>query len=222
VIVGDANLSEISTFLKVGTTAIVLSMIEDDWFGDVDFSLAAPVQAIRRVSYDVGLGLRLELRDGRRIALVDPRALATVTLHRDATAALPALGPEPHDTSLDVAYLRGRLAKRRGAIKPTLLDQGLIAGLGNIYAAEALWRARIDPRARAASLSVGRLERLLAAIRETIRIAREEPRRYSSDDAPEFAVYDREGEPCLRCGAPIRRIVQAGRSTYFCPVCQRR
>jgi proteasome accessory factor A len=71
VIVGDANLSEVSTLLKVGTTAIVLSMIEDDWFGDADYTLAAPVQAIRRVSYDIDLGLRLELADGRRMTALD-------------------------------------------------------------------------------------------------------------------------------------------------------
>ena len=164
----------------------------------------------------------IELGGGSRVTLVDPRALATLTLHDDPAAALPALGPEPHEPALDVPYLRRSLARRRGPIKPALLDQRVVAGLGNIYAAEALWWSRISPRAPAATLSAARLQRLIEGIRETIRTAREQPGRYSADAGAPLAVYDREGQACPRCGATVRRIVQAGRSTYFCPVCQRR
>ena len=165
----------------------------------------------------------LELDDGTRVSLVDPRALSTVTVHDDVEAALPALGPEATDASIDVPSLAAALARRRGPIKPALLDQRILAGLGNIYAAEALWRARIDPRAPARELPPERLTSLLAAAREVLRRASRSPARYLSPErtsASRFAVYDREGKPCRRCRTPIARLVQAGRSTYFCPTCQ--
>jgi len=163
----------------------------------------------------------LDLDDGARVTLSDARALATLTLAGDAAAALPALGPEPDDPSLTPASLAASLARRRGAIKPALLDQRVVAGLGNIYAAEALWRARIDPRAPARSLGAARLGRLLAAIRAVLR--RPPAARYQADAASaRWNVYDRAGLPCRRCGGAIRRIVQAGRSTYYCPTCQTR
>jgi formamidopyrimidine-DNA glycosylase len=103
-----------------------------------------------------------------------------------------------------------------------LLDQRVLAGLGNIYAAEALWHARIDPRAPASSLRTASLARLVAGIREALAAASDDPGRYNRGEAIDrFHVYGREGEPCHRCGASIRRIVQGGRSTYFCPRCQR-
>ena len=164
----------------------------------------------------------LELDDGSRVVLVDPRMLSTIAVHLDGAVPLSALGPEPIDESLDVAALRALLRGRRGPIKPVLLDQRIVSGLGNIYAAEALWLARISPRAPAASLSPARVERLLAGMREAIAGGSAEPGRYADGDRPRFRVYGREGEPCDRCGARLRRIVQAGRSTYYCPVCQRR
>ena len=164
----------------------------------------------------------LELDDGGRIALVDPRMLSTLDVHLDGRVALPPLGPEPLDPALDPAALRARLRARRGPIKPVLLDQRVVAGLGNIYAAEALWISRISPRAPAASLSLARAERLLAAMREAVGQGSAEPGRYSSGEGAALHVYDREGEPCDRCGARVRRITQAGRSTYFCPRCQKR
>jgi formamidopyrimidine-DNA glycosylase len=154
------------------------------------------------------------------VALVDPRALSTVTLHdRDP---LPALGPDATDASFTPQHLAVALASRRVAIKPALLDQKVVAGLGNIYAAEALWLARIDPRRRAASLTAAERTRLVGAIRRTLRRATRSSGRYSNGAPSRFAVYDREGRACRRCGTPIARIVQAGRSTYWCPGCQRR
>ncbi len=164
----------------------------------------------------------LELDDASRVVLVDPRMLSTIDVHLDGRPSLPALGPEPSDESLDAVALRAMLRTRRGPIKPVLLDQRVIAGLGNIYAAEALWIAKISPRASAATLAPARVERLLAGMREALRRAGAAAARYADGADERFRVYGREGERCVRCGATIRRIVQAGRSTYYCPVCQRR
>jgi formamidopyrimidine-DNA glycosylase len=119
------------------------------------------------------------------------------------------------------------LATRRIPIKVALLDQRIVAGIGNIYASEALWRARIDPRIPANRVKPARLPSLLRAIRATLNTALKRQERYygsGSDwtDVSRFAVYDREGEPCRRCRTAIKRITQAARSTYFCPNCQRR
>jgi formamidopyrimidine-DNA glycosylase len=160
----------------------------------------------------------IEFHDGTRVVLDDPRALSTLDLH--AAGASPALdlGPEPTDRALTAKSLASALSKRRGPIKPVLLDQRVIAGIGNIYAAEALWHGRISPAARASSLSTRQLRALLSAIRLVIR--RATGARYTDDSTVRLAVYDREGKPCRRCRTPIERIVQAGRSTYYCPECQ--
>jgi formamidopyrimidine-DNA glycosylase len=161
--------------------------------------------------------------DGDRVSLVDSRALCTLTLHDSAEAALPALGPEATDPSFTAERLGEALARRRGPIKPVLLDQRVVAGLGNIYAAEALWHARISPLAPASSLSSRRVERLLDGMRLALAAADADPGRYSRGDGVErLQVYGREGEPCERCSRAIRRVVQAGRSTFYCPHCQRR
>ncbi len=156
----------------------------------------------------------VELDDGARIWLVDPRALSTLELRNAAATLELGLGPEAIDPALRADYLARALARRRGAIKPALLDQRLIAGIGNIYAVEALWRARIDPRAPAASITPRDLARLIVSIRSVMTRALGGSIRY--------AVYGREGLPCRRCRNPVARIVQAGRSTYFCPHCQTR
>jgi formamidopyrimidine-DNA glycosylase len=104
-----------------------------------------------------------------------------------------------------------------------LLDQRVVAGLGNIYAAEALWHAGISPRAAANQLGPARVARLAEAMRFVLRDAIESPGRYrTGESATALHVYGREGEACDRCGATVRRIVQSGRSTYFCPRCQSR
>ena len=165
----------------------------------------------------------LTFTDGQRVALVDSRALCTLALHPSVEAALPELGPEATDPGLTPARLGDSLARRRGAIKPVLLDQRVVAGLGNIYAAEALWHARISPLAPASSLSARRLERLLEGMRAVLTAADSDAGRYSRGEGVErLVVYGREGGPCERCGRAIRRIVQAGRSTFYCPHCQRR
>ena len=164
----------------------------------------------------------IELTDGTRIELNDSRALSALSLHAKGKDPLPSLGMEANDPALNADHLRTALKSRRGPIKPALMDQKVLAGLGNIYAAEALWRAKISPRAVASSLSKPRLERLVAAIHSVLSEEERVPGRYTADAGRErFAVYDREGEPCFRCGSKIRRIPQAGRSTYYCPLCQR-
>jgi formamidopyrimidine-DNA glycosylase len=164
----------------------------------------------------------IDFSDGTRIELHDRRALSAMSFHAAGEDALPKLGLEANDDALDRDYLSRALIGRHGPIKPALMDQKVIAGLGNIYAAEALWRARISPRAVASSISKPRLARLVDAIRGVLSDENRPPGRYTDTaNRHRFAVYDREGEACPVCSTPIRRIVQAGRSTYYCPKCQR-
>lgn len=164
----------------------------------------------------------IDLDDGSSVTLVDGRGFATLR-RVPADSPIPERAPDALDPVFDAAFLGRALAGRRQAIKPTLLDQAVVGGIGNIYASEALWRARIDPRTPAGRIGPRRLERLVPDIVQTLLDAIEHPGRYADDEALDrLAVYDREGEPCRRCGRAIVRIVQAGRSTYYCPGCQRR
>jgi formamidopyrimidine-DNA glycosylase len=147
--------------------------------------------------------------DGRRLGTMQ------VVTSRELQRVLERLGPDP-------LFDRGDLAQLRGTTRPikvALLDQRLVAGVGNIYASESLWRARINPRRRADRLRLAEVRALRRGIVMSMRKAIQYgPRIF---ELQRFAVYDREGAPCHRCGAAIRRIVQAQRSTYFCPQCQR-
>ena len=163
-----------------------------------------------------------DFADGTRVTLVDPRALSVIAWHAPGSDPLPSLGPDANDPQFDVASLVEALRTRRGPIKPALLDQRVVAGVGNIYAAEALWRAKISPRAIARSISRARLVRLVDGIRAALLDAGPGAERYGNGGVDRFHVYDREGETCDRCGARIRRMVQSGRSTYYCPRCQAR
>jgi formamidopyrimidine-DNA glycosylase len=141
---------------------------------------------------------------------------------------LKALGPEPLD--LDAHELKRCLAGRSAAIKLLLLDQRIVAGLGNIYVCEALHRAGIHPKRAGGSVSLERLKRLVPAIHqvlaEAIAAGGSTLRDFASPDgelgyfSKSFAVYDREGQPCA-CGGTVKRIVQGGRSTFYCSRCQR-
>jgi len=177
--------------------------------------------------------LLIETDAGRRLALHDPRRFGSVDLVVTAELAdwpaFKALGPEPTG-EVSGAWLKQRLAGRKAPVKAMLMDQRVIAGLGNIYACEALHRAHIDPRKAAGSLSRARLDALAEAIPivldEAIAAGGSSLRDFVSPDgelgyfAKDFAVYDREGQACA-CGGKVRRIVQSGRSTFFCPRCQR-
>jgi formamidopyrimidine-DNA glycosylase len=176
--------------------------------------------------------LILETDEGRRLALNDPRRFGSIDLvptsELQTWGVIGELGPEP--TGLDAKDLYAKLRGRSAPIKALLLDQRIVAGLGNIYACEALYRAGIDPRRSAGRLSSARVDRLVSAIREVIGEAIEAGgstlRDYARPDgelgyfAARFAVYDREGKACPS-GGTVRRIVQGGRSTFFCPSCQR-
>lgn len=160
----------------------------------------------------------IDFDDDSRLVLVDSRALGTLDVHPAGAELELGLGPDAADRTWTAAALGHSLARRRGPIKPALLDQKLVAGLGNIYAAEALWRARISPFHRADALSAAQVTVLRAAIAAVIK--RATGSRYTDDDTVNLDVYDREGLPCRRCRTPIERVTQAGRSTYFCSRCQ--
>lgn len=176
--------------------------------------------------------LLLETDAGTRLALNDPRRFGSVDLvtTHDLQEWPPfvALGPEPFN--LEAVALHKRLSGRIAAIKLLLGDQRIVAGLGNIYVCEALYRAGIHPKRPAGSVSLERLKRLVPAIRGVINEAIEAGgstlRDFASPDgelgyfSKTFAVYDREGQPCA-CGGTVKRIVQGGRSTFYCPRCQR-
>jgi formamidopyrimidine-DNA glycosylase len=176
--------------------------------------------------------LLIETDDGHRLALNDARRFGSLDLVRtdavDEWPQIAALGPEPMD--LDPSDLRKRLHGRVAAIKLLLLDQRIVAGLGNIYVCEALYRAGISPRRAGGSLSLDRLRRLVPAIKavlaEAIEAGGSSLRDFASPAgelgyfSKSFAVYGREGEPC-GCGSRVKRIVQGGRSTFYCPRCQR-
>ncbi|MEO6446405.1 MAG: bifunctional DNA-formamidopyrimidine glycosylase/DNA-(apurinic or apyrimidinic site) lyase [Gemmatimonadaceae bacterium] len=167
----------------------------------------------------------LEFIDGTRLALDDTRALSTVSLFAAGIDPLPALGPEATSDEFDALWLYAKLRLRRGPIKPVLLDQALVAGIGNIYASEALWYAKVDPRRAANRLTRPALAAVAAGVKRALQKALDHPERYYGaggiSDRVRFNVYDREGRPCRRCGADIRRIVQAARSTFYCPECQK-
>jgi formamidopyrimidine-DNA glycosylase len=160
----------------------------------------------------------LDLDDGASLVFVDSRALGTLDVHPAGVELELGLGPDAADPEWTAAQFAVALGPRRGPIKPALLDQRLVAGLGNIYAAESLWRARINPHTPCNALPRPRVVALRNAIAAVLR--RATGSRYTDDDTVTLDVYDREGLPCRRCGTPIERVVQAGRSTYYCPLCQ--
>jgi formamidopyrimidine-DNA glycosylase len=157
--------------------------------------------------------------------------LATAELHK--SAELSILAPEPFSETFTIEHLQQVLSRSRRSLKQLLLDQTRVLGLGNIYASEALFLARISPFAECASLSKARVARLHEGIQQILEeaIAEGSTLRIDLDDESSdyigsserfWRVYEREGEPCVRCGSKIRRVVQGGRSTYYCPRCQRR
>lgn len=174
-------------------------------------------------------GSALWYEDARRFGLID---WAPAGGGDDDRLGPAGSGVDPLAQRLDGARLKARFERCRGPIKPLLLDQKRIAGIGNIYACEALHRAAIGPRRGAHTLSPAEWTRLAAAIHAVLDRAVERRGTTISDfrdldDRPgsfgsELRVYDRAGEPCPRCGRAIRRIVQGGRSTYSCPGCQTR
>ena len=179
--------------------------------------------------------LLLETDEGRKLHLRDPRRFGSVDLvstnELDDWPAFKALGPEPLGGVIDGKWLKTEFAGRTAAVKLLLLDQRVVAGLGNIYVCEALFRAKIDPRKPAGKVSRAKLDALAQAIPQVLEEAIEAGGSSLKDFvAPDgelgyfskkFDVYDREGEPCCGCNGNVTRIVQSGRSTFFCASCQR-
>lgn len=176
--------------------------------------------------------LMMETDEGTRLTLNDARRFGSLDLMPTEQVGewppFKALGPEPLELTPD--NLRKNLRGRTAAIKLLLLDQTIVAGLGNIYVCEALYRAGIHPRRAGGSLSLERVRRLVPAIRQVIEEAIDAGgstlRDFASPEgelgyfSKSFAVYGREGKSCA-CGGTVRRIVQGGRSTFYCPRCQR-
>ncbi len=170
------------------------------------------------------------LDNGRELRFSDSRKFGRLYLVSDLQEVTADLGPEPLADDFTLEVFRDRLARRRGAIKPLLLNQSFLAGVGNIYADEALWRARIDPRRRADTLRPGEIEELYHAIRSALRAGIEhegasvnwyrKPDGTSGTQQAHFNVYDRANLPCPRCGTAVSKIKLGQRGTHFCPVCQ--
>jgi formamidopyrimidine-DNA glycosylase len=177
------------------------------------------------------------LEDGRRLAFTDQRHFGLMKVARASqlheVKELRGLAPEPFSEEFSDEYLAGVLARSRRALKDVLLDQTKVTGLGNIYAAEALYVARVHPFVPAAEFSRRRVARLRRAIvgvlgeavahgaARNVGLEDLESSYYGGGEAGRWRVYDREGEPCEGCGANVSRVAHAGRSTYFCPRCQK-
>ena len=179
----------------------------------------------------------LDMSNGARITFNDPRRFGAMdlmpTLGAEAHPLLAGLGPEPLGNHFDGAYLAARLKPRRSPIKTALLDQKVVAGLGNIYVCETLYRAGISPARRCDRIATAKLADLVPIIREVLTEAiaagGSSLRDFRQADGElgyfqhSFDVYGREGLPCRTpgCTATIRRLVQSGRSSFYCPQCQR-
>jgi formamidopyrimidine-DNA glycosylase len=179
--------------------------------------------------------VRFGLDDGRELRFVDPRRFGLIDALPQAALAADArlceLGIEPLSRECDAAYLLRRARGRRRPIKDFLMDAHEVAGVGNIYASEALFLAGIHPRLAAGRLGPARWERLVGAIKTVLADAIREGGTTLNDFRnahgelgafqARLRVYDRAGAPCPRCASAIRRIVQSGRATYYCGSCQR-
>ncbi len=175
----------------------------------------------------------VRLADGRRLVYNDPRRFGVLDRLRPdgGHPDLDGLGHEPLSDDFTGAALAACFADRRGPVKPALMDQGLVVGVGNIYAAESLFRAGIDPRTPAGSLRRPRLDRLAHCVREVLAEAIAAGGSSISDFRHAggeegwfqhaFRVYGRGGEPCLTCGTVLRGMALGGRATVWCPRCQR-
>lgn len=175
------------------------------------------------------------MQGGATVTYNDPRRFGFMELwpiaELDAYPRIKDLGPEPLSNHFSGAYLDERLAGKAAPIKAALLDQSVVAGLGNIYVCEALFRSGISPKRKASSVVGKRNARLAPAINEVIAEAIKAGGSSISDFASAsgelgyfqkaFAVYDRENSPCTQCAKPIKRLVQSGRSTFYCSQCQR-
>jgi len=172
----------------------------------------------------------LHLDNGTTLHFWDPRKFGVMWLDKDDSAVLARLGPEPLDDDFTPDVLAEILSNRTASVKPVILDQSIIAGIGNMYADEALFDAKIHPGRPAGSLSRDEVDRLHSSIRRVLLKGLNSKgasiRNYIRPDGrlgtahAEFSVAHGMGKECPRCGTPVKRIVLRGRGTYFCPKCQ--
>jgi formamidopyrimidine-DNA glycosylase len=166
------------------------------------------------------------LENGQELRFSDARKFGKIFLLDDPDIILGKLGPEPLDISFTPQILASRLAKHRRAIKPLLMDQTFLAGLGNIYTDEALYHARIHPLRRSDSLDMNEITALWQGVRDALTLGLHHSGASidwvyrGGDFQHHFRVYQRAGEPCLRCGTLIERIIVGQRGTHYCPTCQ--
>lgn len=176
---------------------------------------AAPLR-FERVAFDLARGSQRS-----RVSFVDPRRWGRLVLAHEDIETWSALGPDPLSDGVDPVVLRQRLARSKSrTIKEALLDQSVLAGVGNIQAIEALWKAKIDPRSRANALSAAHVRALVRALHWTIERTLKDLAKGEHGAKNPFRVYGRKGEPCPRCGTTFDRIELAGRTTTFCHGCQ--
>jgi len=173
-----------------------------------------------------------DLDDGRQLRFLDMRKFGRVHLGADEDEVVGSLGAEPLADDLTLSEFSALISKRRGALKPLLLNQQFVAGIGNIYADEALFVAGVHPQRKADTLTGEEIERLYQAIRQVLHQALADQGTtfdgaYRKVDGGEgghqenLRVFRRKGQPCPRCGSAIERIVVGGRGTHFCPYCQK-
>ena len=167
-----------------------------------------------------------QLDDRQQLRFNDVRKFGKMWVVVDPEEVTGAIGPEPLDRTFTLPKFRALVQSRSGVIKPLLLNQTFLAGVGNIYADEALWRAKIHPLRSAASLSDAEIAALYRSIRKVLRTAIEDEGTDAGDGVIEGdyvpRVYGREGQPCYRCHQPLHKIVVGQRGTHFCPQCQPR
>ena len=186
-----------------------------------------PLDRHDHVIFTTEAGTEIRFNDVRRFGVMDLIAEEALAAH----PLLRALGPEPLGNDFNGPALAAALKRKRTPIKAALLDQQVVAGLGNIYVCEALFRAGLSPRRLAYTVQGNRAEKLAAAVRQVLGRAIEAGgsslRDYVQANGElgyfqhEWTVYGREGEACRSCGGPVKRLVQSGRSTFYCPACQR-
>ena len=180
--------------------------------------------------------LRLTLDDGRTLIYHDPRRFGRWRLAAETDALFRRLGPEPLDRTFTAGLFRDRLARHQRQLKPLLLDQTFLAGLGNIYVDEALWAARLHPRRLAHTVRPAEARALWAAIRRVLRGAIRHrgttlglgegnfasTQHERGGNRARLQAYGRGGQPCPRCGVPLRKLVVGQRGTHVCPRCQKK
>ena len=179
---------------------------------------------------DRWLRVSFSLDDGRQLRFSDLRKFGRINWVENLTAFFAHLGPEPLSDAFDLAYLQAECARRHKSLKALLLDQEIVAGIGNIYADESCFLAGVHPTRRANTLSTGESARLHRYIRDVLRYAiRYEGASFQWYRKPDgsggnvqkhFYVFNRAGEPCRNCATPIVKIRHGGRGTHFCPRCQ--